>query len=37
METESVEIDFDKMAGLTPAVVQDSDNGRNPDAWIHEP
>lgn len=40
METENVEIDFDKMAGLTPAVVQDSDNGEilmlgfmNRDAW----
>jgi phosphoribosyl-AMP cyclohydrolase len=40
METESIAIDFDKMAGLTPAVVQDSDNGEilmlgfmNRDAW----
>jgi phosphoribosyl-AMP cyclohydrolase len=40
METESVEIDFDKMAGLTPAVVQDSANGEilmlgfmNREAW----
>jgi phosphoribosyl-ATP pyrophosphohydrolase/phosphoribosyl-AMP cyclohydrolase len=40
METENVEIDFDKMAGLTPAVVQDSENGEilmlgfmNRDAW----
>jgi phosphoribosyl-ATP pyrophosphohydrolase/phosphoribosyl-AMP cyclohydrolase len=27
METESIEIDFEKMAGLTPAIVQDSANG----------
>jgi phosphoribosyl-AMP cyclohydrolase len=27
METESIEIDFEKMAGLTPAIVQDSADG----------
>jgi phosphoribosyl-AMP cyclohydrolase len=27
METDSIEIDFDKMAGLTPAIVQDSAKG----------
>ena len=36
----NVEIDFDKMQGLTPAIVQDADNGdvlmvgfMNPEAW----
>jgi phosphoribosyl-AMP cyclohydrolase len=28
METESIEIDFEKMAGLTPAIVQDSADGQ---------
>jgi phosphoribosyl-AMP cyclohydrolase len=27
METDSIEIDFEKMAGLTPAIVQDSAKG----------
>jgi phosphoribosyl-AMP cyclohydrolase len=27
METDSIEIDFEKMAGLTPAIVQDSAQG----------
>jgi phosphoribosyl-AMP cyclohydrolase len=27
MEIESIEIDFEKMSGLTPAIVQDSANG----------
>lgn len=40
METDSIEIDFEKMAGLTPAIVQDAGNGEilmlgfmNRDAW----
>jgi phosphoribosyl-ATP pyrophosphohydrolase/phosphoribosyl-AMP cyclohydrolase len=40
MATDSIEIDFEKMAGLTPAVVQDSGNGEilmlgfmNREAW----
>jgi phosphoribosyl-ATP pyrophosphohydrolase/phosphoribosyl-AMP cyclohydrolase len=40
METDSTEVDFEKMAGLTPAIVQDAGNGEilmlgfmNRDAW----
>ncbi|HZR55901.1 MAG TPA: phosphoribosyl-AMP cyclohydrolase [Terriglobales bacterium] len=40
MENDSIEIDFEKMAGLTPAIVQDASNGEilmlgfmNREAW----
>ena len=29
-------IDFNKMQGLVPAIVQDAAIGRDPDAWLHE-
>ena len=32
-----MEIDFDKMDGLVPAVIQDAETKKRLDAGIHEP
>ena len=31
-----VELNWDKVDGLIPAIVQDHENVRNFDAWLHE-